>query len=92
MSSQEVLIETHDWFHDQRSSSIALLVFVSFVVTLRIVGIGFVNWKRKQHFLSSGCDDILIIVSLVTFVSSCACAIGMTLASFGALEQLTIFS
>ena len=86
MSSQEVLIETRHWFDSQRNSSIALLVFVSFVATLRVVGIGFVNWKRKQHFISPGCDDILIIVSLLVFISLCVSAISMTLLRYSASE------
>ena len=73
---QETLTAKRDWLHNQLNGAIAFAVLTTFFVSLRCVGLGILNLKKKNLIRFSFREDALILTSLIAFLPLCACAIG----------------
>ena len=78
---KETLTEKRDWLHNQLNGAIALAVLTTSFVFLRCVGLGVLNWQKKNLIRFSFWEDALILASLIAFLPLCVCAIGKEMCS-----------
>ncbi|KAL8786598.1 MAG: hypothetical protein Q9195_008155 [Heterodermia aff. obscurata] len=72
---RETITEKRDWLHYQLDGAIIFAVLTTFFVSLRCVGLGILSLKKKNLIRLSFWEDALILMSLISFLPLCACAI-----------------
>ena len=72
---QESLETKYRWLQNEFDGAVALIVLTVVFVSLRCVGLGYLDW-RSRRTVSFGWEEALLVGSLLVFVPMCICAIG----------------